>query len=51
MTTDGRFLSHYLDTVTQALMPEAAQRIIDLQMEQDVVARSMHWPLNPTLEL
>ncbi len=39
MATAEHFLDRYLDPVTDALTPEVAQRILDLEPEADVVAR------------
>jgi hypothetical protein len=39
MATVEHYLDRYLDPVTEALSPQAAQRILDLRPEPEVVAR------------
>jgi hypothetical protein len=39
MATADHFLDRYLDPVTTVLTPQVAQRIVDLEPEQDIVAR------------
>ena len=39
MATVEHYLDRYLDPVTDALSPQVAQRILDLEPESDVVAR------------
>lgn len=39
MATAEHFLDRYLDPVTDALTPQVAQRIIDLEPESEVVRR------------
>ncbi|MGD9634393.1 MAG: hypothetical protein AB7G28_22260 [Pirellulales bacterium] len=39
MATVEHYLDRYLDPVTEALSPQAAQRILDLRPEKEVVAR------------
>lgn len=39
MATVEHYLDRYLDPVTEALSPQAAQRILDLRPEPEIVAR------------
>ena len=39
MATVEHFLDRYLDPVTEALTPQVAQRILDLEPEAEVVCR------------
>ena len=39
MASVEHYLDRYLDPVTEALSPQAAQRILDLRPEPEVVAR------------
>ena len=39
MATAEHFLDRYLDPVTDALTPQVAQRIVDLEPDPDVAAR------------